>query len=76
MATLVQYPAITLDSGNNTNFYYRQVAIKASFRSDPTVEGARGASSNRAIGAAGSGGAPQNVTWPDFVEKMKTVPRA
>jgi hypothetical protein len=56
MATLVQYPAITLDSGHNTGVYYHQVAIKVSFRSAPTVEGARGASSNRAIGASVSGG--------------------
>ena len=62
--------------GNNTSYYYYQVAINASVKSDPTIEDARGASSNRAIGAAGSEGAPQKVIWPVFLEKMKTVPRA
>ena len=56
MATLVQYPAFTLNDGNNTGLYYHQVAIKVNFSSDPTVEGVRGASSNRAIGASGSRG--------------------
>src|ERR1700733_2730923 len=76
MATLVQYPAITLDNGNNTCFYYHKVAIKASFRSARQLKVRAVLRATAQLVLPAAAGRPQKVTGPFFFEKIETVPRA